>query len=57
MRKGNDVQRVVSNCLVDENLISDDDIMKESSNPVEQRRIELQEKEKRVGGTVLNERT
>jgi len=40
MRKGNDVQRVVSNCLVDENLISDDDIMKESSNPVEQRRIE-----------------
>ena len=45
MTKG-DVRRVVCDCLVDENVVSDEDVIEESSSTVALRRIELQEKGK-----------
>ncbi|XP_065893824.1 uncharacterized protein [Dysidea avara] len=45
MRKG-DVKKLVSNYLMDENIVSDDEEAIEESNLIEMKRLELQEKER-----------
>ena len=45
MRKG-DVKKLVSNYLMDENIVSDDEEAIEESNTTEMKRLELQEKER-----------